>query len=94
MRAVKVFGTCARQFDRVKHVFIENFRTGGDIGASVCVYFRGQKVVDLWAGHAVQPGDKKDTEREWASDTLCNVYSCSKVRFLMLFLFFGVCLLF
>ena len=44
-----------------------------ELGASVCAYYRGEKVVDLWAGY-------KDAAREdpWLADTLVNVYSTTK----------------
>lgn len=45
----------------------------GEIGASVCVFLDGRKVVDLWGGHA----DAART-RPWERDTLVNVWSTTK----------------
>ena len=40
-------------------------------GAAVCVYHRGQRVVDIWAG-------KRDVQEEWDSDTMCLSFSTTK----------------
>ena len=44
-------GTWAPEFAAVKEAFSDNFRRRGEIGAAVCVYKDGKKVVDLWGGH-------------------------------------------
>ena len=41
-------------------------------GAAVCVYYRGQKVVDLWGGVRDRVG------RPWREDTLSMSFSTSK----------------
>jgi CubicO group peptidase (beta-lactamase class C family) len=60
-------------FARVAERFARNFREEGEIGASVCVFKDGRKVVDLWGGHA-------DAARTlpWKEDTLVNVWSTTK----------------
>jgi len=58
-------------FERVREVFGENFDNNGDVGAAVCVYRHGRKVVDLWGGLA-----DAGTGRPWARDTLQRGYSC------------------
>lgn len=45
-------------------------RTGG--GAAVCVYFRGEPVVDAWAGVRDEAG------RPWESDTMAMSFSTTK----------------
>src|SRR5262245_62532070 len=52
---------CARSFD------------GGELGAAVCAYVDGRKVVDLWGGWA----DAAKT-REWRRDTIACTYSTIK----------------
>jgi CubicO group peptidase (beta-lactamase class C family) len=54
-------------------VFGDNFEGHGDVGAAVCVYRRGRKVVDLRGGLA-----DAGTGRPWRKDTLQLVYSATK----------------
>ena len=65
-------GSVAPGFERVRDTFA-SFWLESELGASVCAYHRGEKVVDLWAGY-------KDAAREdpWLADTLVNVYSTTK----------------
>ena len=60
-------------FERVRDVFRDNFESNGDVGAALCVYRHGRKVVDLWGGLA-----DAGTGRPWARDTLQLVYSATK----------------
>jgi CubicO group peptidase (beta-lactamase class C family) len=66
-------GEAAPAFGSVADAFANNFRSEGEIGASFCVFKDGEKVVDLWGGHA----DAART-RPWAEDTLVNVWSTTK----------------
>src|SRR2546425_10254531 len=61
------------KFEAVAEAFARNFRDEQDIGASVCVFQDGGKVVDLWGGHM----DGART-RPWEQDTLVNVWSTTK----------------
>jgi CubicO group peptidase (beta-lactamase class C family) len=70
---ISVDGDVAPGFERVRDVFGDNFERNGDVGAAVCVYRRGRKVVDLWGGLA-----DAGTGRPWAPDTLQLVYSATK----------------
>ncbi|MBP2473063.1 CubicO group peptidase (beta-lactamase class C family) [Crossiella equi] len=70
---VEVHGTVAAGFEGVREAFVRNFTHGGDVGAAVCVYRRGEKVVDLWGGLA-----DPNTGRAWQQDTLQLVFSTSK----------------
>ena len=65
-------GSVAPGFERVRDTFA-SFWLESELGASVCAYHQGEKVVDLWAGY-------KDAAREdpWLADTLVNVYSTTK----------------
>ena len=60
-------------FERVRDVFGDNFENNGDVGAALCVYRHGRKVVDLWGGLA-----DAGTGRPWTRDTLQLVYSATK----------------
>lgn len=66
-------GDVAPGFERVADAFGGNFESNGDVGAAVCVYQHGRKVVDLRGGLA-DPA----TGRRWAPDTLQLVYSATK----------------
>ena len=50
-RSIPIEGTCDPAFAAVRDVFEQNFRKRNEIGAAVCVYRDGKKVVDLWGGH-------------------------------------------
>jgi CubicO group peptidase (beta-lactamase class C family) len=68
-----VDGEVAPGFEPVREAFGGNFETGGDVGAALCVYQRGRKVVDLRGGLADSAAG-----RPWAWDTLQLVYSATK----------------
>ncbi|GAA2830584.1 serine hydrolase domain-containing protein [Crossiella cryophila] len=69
----EVHGAVAPGFEAVREVFARNFTEGGELGAAVCVYRHGRKVVDLWGGIADERAG-----RPWARDTLQFVYSVTK----------------
>ena len=64
-------GTCAKGFESVRDVFKENFLTRLERGAAVCVYLRGEKVVDLWGG-------ERYLGVPWEKDTIVNIFSATK----------------
>jgi CubicO group peptidase (beta-lactamase class C family) len=66
-------GTCDPRFGRVAEELERSFAERGEVGASVAVTVDGETVVDLWGGIA-DPA----TGREWTSDTLSNLFSCTK----------------
>ena len=51
----------------------DQFANDKHIGAAVCVYHRGEKVVDIWGGLA-----DEDAGTPWESDTLALSYSTTK----------------
>ena len=63
-------GYCEPEFSGVERVLHRQVRSGG--GAAVCIYHRGRKVVDLWAGV------RDDEGRPWLSDTLSMSFSTTK----------------
>ena len=71
---VKIQGLCIPQFEAVKDAFSKNFKEGMEIGASFAVMINGKYVIDIWGGH-------KDINKTqpWEKDTICNVYSTTKV---------------
>lgn len=66
-------GTCDPAFHPVRQVFEDNFRQRGEVGAAVCVYRDGRKVVDLWGGVA-----DTATGKPWAEDTIVCMMSVGK----------------
>ncbi|MCE3289083.1 MAG: putative periplasmic esterase [Caulobacter sp.] len=75
-QTLPIAGTVAPGFEAVRDAFVANFHRDGpsrEVGAALCVYHRGQQVVDLWGGH-------RDAARRtpWTADTLVNVWSTTK----------------
>jgi CubicO group peptidase (beta-lactamase class C family) len=70
---ILIEGECDRGYLAVRDEFEANFRRRNEIGAAVCVYKDGQKVVDLWGGY-------KDRERTqpWHADTIVIMSSLAK----------------
>lgn len=71
--STEIHGSCRKGFEGVREVFAANFSTPGEVGASAAVIWKGEPVVDLWAGHADAAGAK-----HWQRDTLANVWSTTK----------------
>lgn len=68
-----VQGHVSSGFERVQDVFAENFSRRNELGGACCVYYRGEKVVDLWGGVR-----NKSTGAPWLEDTMVLVYSATK----------------
>ena len=65
-------GTVTPQFEPMRAAFFELWQHY-EVGASLCVYLKGEKVVDLWGGWQ----DLART-KTWKPDTLVNIYSTTK----------------
>jgi CubicO group peptidase (beta-lactamase class C family) len=65
-------GHVSRGFEPVRTAFEENFRRRRELGGACCVYYRGEKVVDLWGGHRNAAGEP------WQRDTMVVVHSATK----------------
>src|SRR5262245_39454586 len=70
---VVVHGHVSPGFEPVRETFVENFTRRRELGGACCVYHRGEKVVDLWAGIR-----NKQTGEPWERDTMVLVYSATK----------------
>ncbi len=66
-------GNVAAGFEQVRVEFERNFAERGEIGAAVCAYWHGEKVVDLWGGRRRPDGDAP-----WQEDTMIVVNSTTK----------------
>lgn len=73
LKEIEIYGHCDRRFSSVKEAFANNFRNGGDVGASFAATIDGKFVIDIWAGYA----DASRT-RPWKRDTLACLYSTTK----------------
>ena len=70
---VDVKGSVDKGFEAVKEVFENNFVQYGEIGAAVCVYHKGKKVVDLWGGYKEPEGNYM-----WERQTVVPIFSTTK----------------
>ena len=66
-------GICDDLFTELRTEFAKNFSERDEVGASVCVSWNGEKVVDLWGGIA-----DPETNQTWTEDTVSIVFSCTK----------------
>ena len=66
-------GHCHPDFTGLAQQFAHAFTGGEEIGAALCVYHRGECVVDLWGGWADQA-----RQTPWQADTLIVVFSVTK----------------
>jgi len=68
-----IHGYVAPGFEEVKEEFIKNFTDRKENGAACAIYYKGEKVVDLWGGY------KDAISRElWQEDTKVVVFSTTK----------------
>jgi CubicO group peptidase (beta-lactamase class C family) len=71
--SVEIHGFVKEGFEAVREAFAENFSKRREVGAACCVYYKGEKVVDLWGGvRNVATGEL------WEKDTMALVYSTTK----------------
>ncbi|MEE4198782.1 MAG: serine hydrolase domain-containing protein [Bacteroidales bacterium] len=68
-----IHGTVKAGFEGVKEAFVENFTERGDYGAACAIYYKGEKVVDLWGGYK-----NSITKEPWEEDTKVVVFSTTK----------------
>lgn len=61
------------KFEAVREAFADLFNDPQERGAALCIQIGGDTVVDLWAGTA-----DKDGEHAWHTDTIANLFSCTK----------------
>jgi CubicO group peptidase (beta-lactamase class C family) len=66
-------GHVSRGFEAVRDAFEENFARRRELGGACCVFYRGEKVVDLWGGVR-----NKVTGEPWKRDTMVVVHSATK----------------
>jgi len=72
-QSVQIQGYFDLKFEAVKDAFAALFDDPQERGAALCVQVGGETVVDIWAGVA-----DKDGQQAWHSDTILNLFSCTK----------------
>ena len=70
--SIEINGTASDGWEPLVEQFASNFDRFGELGASVCVTYEGETVVDLWAG------DRDTDGNPWLEDTIAVVNSCTK----------------
>lgn len=69
-RQCRIEGTVAAGFESVRSLYEHNMQTLEEKNTQLCVYHRGEKVVDLWASAT--------EDRNFSPDSLINVFSSGK----------------
>jgi CubicO group peptidase (beta-lactamase class C family) len=69
----KVHGFVKPGFEPVYEAFLQNFENGKEIGAALCIYHKGEKVIDIWGGYA-----RKKEKQSWEENTLVLFFSATK----------------
>src|SRR5215471_3278439 len=72
-KRVDIQGRVTRGFEPVREAFIDNFGRRDELGGACCVFYLGEKVVDLWGGIR-----NKWTGEPWEQDTMVVVHSATK----------------
>lgn len=78
---MQINGEYSQRFTQLAEAFRQNFAEHQEVGAAICVFYRGEKVVDLWAGFK----DQK-SRAPWSADTLVPVFSVTKALTALCFL--------
>ena len=45
---IQIYGNCEQEYEPVKDAFIQNFVSGQELNASICVYVKEKCVIDLY----------------------------------------------
>lgn len=69
----EISGFAKPEFEAVREAFVDNFELRNELGAACCIYYRGEKVVDLWGGIR-----NESTKELWEEDTMVLVWSTTK----------------
>jgi CubicO group peptidase (beta-lactamase class C family) len=73
LKSHDIFGFVKPGFEAVQQAFIENFTRSNELGAACCIYYQGEKIVDLWGGIR-----NRSTGEPWVEDTMVVVHSTTK----------------
>jgi CubicO group peptidase (beta-lactamase class C family) len=70
---VRIQGQVIPGFEAIREAFAANFDRRRELGGACCIFFRGEKVVDLWGGIRC-----RQTGEPWQRDTMVIVHSATK----------------
>jgi CubicO group peptidase (beta-lactamase class C family) len=73
IEASMIHGSVSSGFEEVETEFKRNFAERDELGAACTIYYKGEKVVDLWGGYRDEA-----TLAPWEKDTLVLVFSTTK----------------
>jgi CubicO group peptidase (beta-lactamase class C family) len=68
-----VHGEADEGYGKVADAFRTNFAAGREVGAALCVYRDGRKIIDMWGGYR-----DGHTRSPWQDDTMVNMFSSTK----------------
>lgn len=68
---ISISGEVAPGFEQVKDEFQNNFDMRKELGAACTIFYKGQKVVDLWGGY-------RKSNKKWQKDTQVLIFSATK----------------
>lgn len=68
-----IHGNVSPGFEAVQTAFARNFTERGELGSACTIYYRGEKVVDLWGGYR-----NPQKTLPWQEDTMVIVFSSTK----------------
>jgi CubicO group peptidase (beta-lactamase class C family) len=66
-----VLGIVKPGFESVRLEFENNFKKRGEVGAACTIYYKGEKVVDLWGGY-------RKKKQCWEENTMTLIFSATK----------------
>jgi CubicO group peptidase (beta-lactamase class C family) len=69
-QSIQINGTVAPGFESIERLYQHQMTTMAEENTQLCVYYRGQKVVDLWASAT--------DDENFSADSLVNVFSSGK----------------
>ncbi len=72
-KGIALSGFVKPGFEAVREAFAENFERRHELGAACCIYYGGEKIVDLWGGVR-----NKATGEPWEENTMVLVASATK----------------
>ena len=70
---IRIEGHVSADFEAAQDAFAENFSRRHELGGACCVYYRGEKIVDLWGGVR-----NKSTGEPWQENTMVLIWSATK----------------
>jgi len=73
MDNIMISGFVKNGFESVRNAFIDNFKLRNELGAACSIYYRGEKVVDLWGGLR-----NETTKAPWEENSMVIIFSATK----------------